>query len=58
MASADLPARLRIPPADRPLHTLRARNELGELLVGELRRTVRHEDDLEELLRDLDPYLP
>lgn len=56
--SSDLPVRLGIPPSDLPMHKLRARRKFGELLVDELRRTVRHEDDLEELLRDLDPYLP
>lgn len=56
--SPDLPARLGIPPGSLPMHKLRAKKKFGEVFVDELRKTVRHEDDLEELLRDLDPYLP
>lgn len=56
--SSDLPLRLGIPPSDLPMHKLRAKKKIGELLVEELRKTVRNEDDLESLLRELDPYLP
>lgn len=56
--SPDLPARLGVPPGDLPMHKLRAKKKFGELFVDELRGTVRREEDLEELLRELDPYLP
>jgi DNA-directed RNA polymerase specialized sigma24 family protein len=54
----DLPERLGFPSSGLPLHKLRARKKFGELFVDELRKTVRHEEDLDELLRTVDPFLP
>ncbi len=56
--SPDLHERLGVPQEKLAMLRFRARQKIGELFVGELRATVSDEEALEELLSDLDPFLP
>jgi DNA-directed RNA polymerase specialized sigma24 family protein len=56
--SPDLHERLGVEKSKLPNLKNRAKAKLAELFVDELRTTVADEQSLEELLRDLTPYLP
>lgn len=57
--SPDLGARLGVKSsAELATHKNRAKAKCGEYLTEELRKLVRNEDDLAELLRTVDPLLP